>query len=104
MAAAAAGTGLSWTSPVNSQLTNPNSTVLATKSQITWIGSFLPIGALFGCMATGVLADKVGRKTTAILIAIPFIVSWLLTVFAKSVMVLYVARFLIGKSFTNTFS
>lgn len=99
MAAASAGTGLAWTSPVLSQLESGNSTIHATKTEITWIGSFLPIGALFGSMITGILADKIGRKGTAIAIAIPFILSWLLTVFAKNVLMLYIARFLIGNIF-----
>lgn len=62
-----------------------------------WIASWLPIGALVGSLPAGILAEKIGRKYTAMLIAIPYILSWGLTVTAKSVMVLYVARFLIGK-------
>lgn len=69
-----------------------NSLLLAA----TWVASFLPIGALVGSIPAGILAEKYGRKNTAILIGIPFIASWALTVTAKSAVILYVARFLIG--------
>lgn len=101
MSAAAAGTGLSWTSPVLDQLKSENSTIPTTDGERTWIGSCLPIGALIGAIPAGILADKIGRKQTTITIAIPFIVSWLLTVFAKNVWMLYIARILIGTMIRN---
>lgn len=96
MSAVAAGTGLSWTSPVMDQLTGENSTIPTTGGEATWIASCLPIGALVGAIPAGILADKIGRKQTAIVIAIPFIASWLLTVFAHNVLMLLIARFLNG--------
>lgn len=123
LSAAAAGTGLSWTSPVKDQLeiknltistnfTNsthftipavdsvisaPNATIQASVSEFTWIASLLAIGAIVGAVPSGILADKIGRKKAAILITIPYIISWLMTVFAKNIPMLYAARFLIGK-------
>lgn len=98
MSAAAAGTGLSWTSPVNNQLSAPDSIIKVTGDQLTWVAAFLPIGAIVGAVPSGILADKLGRKKTAMLIAIPYIISWILIVFAKNVTILFIARFLIGKS------
>lgn len=97
MSAAAAGTGLSWTSPVLGQLKNESSTIPTTEAEGRWIAACLPFGALIGAIPAGILADKIGRKPTAITIAIPFIVSWLVTVFARNVWTLFVARILIGK-------
>lgn len=97
LSAAAAGTGLSWTSPVLGQLKSANSTIPTTEDQATWIASFLPIGALFGAIPAGILADKIGRKYAAMVIGIPYIISWVLTVTAQNVPMLYAARFLIGK-------
>lgn len=101
MSAVAAGTGLSWSSPAIPQLQSENSTIPTTASEGTWIASCLPIGALLGAIPTGILAEKIGRKQTAIFIAIPFIVSWLLVVFAKNVMMLLIARVLIGNCFAQ---
>lgn len=67
----------------------------------TWIASFLAIGALAGAIPAGLLADRIGRKYTAILIGIPFILSWFLTVTATGAMQLYLARFAIGASINH---
>lgn len=104
LCATAAGTGLSWTSPALPLLKNENSTILpTTKDQGTWIASFLPIGALCGALPAGILAEKVGRKYAAMAIAIPYIIGWALTITAKYVPSLYVARFLIGKQMCDGF-
>lgn len=47
-------------------------------------------------MPSGIVADKVGRKKAAIAICVPYIISWLLIVFAQNVFMFYAARFLIG--------
>lgn len=96
MGAAAAGTGLAWTSPVLDQLKSVDSTIPITKEQGTWIASMLAIGAILGAVPSGILADKLGRKKAAIVIAVPYIISYLLTVFAQNVWWLYGARLLIG--------
>ncbi|XP_055307619.1 facilitated trehalose transporter Tret1-like isoform X2 [Sitodiplosis mosellana] len=96
LGAAAAGTGLAWTSPVLDQLKSFNSPIVITKDEGTWIASFLAIGAIIGAVPSGILADKLGRKKTAIIIAVPYIISYLLIVFAQNVMWLYAARLLIG--------
>lgn len=97
LGAAAAGTGLSWTSPVLDQLKDKDSKILIDEDQGTWIASCLAIGAIIGAVPSGILADKLGRKKTAICIAIPYIISWLLVVFAQNVTWLYIARLFIGK-------
>lgn len=101
LAAAAAGTGLSWTSPVLDELKSPNSTIAITKEQGSWIASNLAIGAIIGAVPSGILADKIGRRSAAISICVPYIVSWLMVIFAQSVQWLYYARILIGKFSPN---
>lgn len=96
LGAAAAGTGLAWTSPVLDQLKKDDSKIPTGDEQATWIASMLAIGAICGALPCGILADKIGRKKAALVIAVPYIVSYVLTVFASSVFTLYVARFLIG--------
>ena len=102
MGAATAGTGLAWTSPVLDQLKAPGSAIPITKEEGTWIASMLAIGAILGAVPSGILADKLGRKKAAIIIAVPYIISYLLTVFAQNVWWLYGARLLIG-TFTLLF-
>lgn len=97
MGAAAAGTGLSWTSPVLDQLKSGNSRITISAEEGTWIASLLPIGAIIGAVPSGYLADKLGRKKAAILIAIPYIISFLLIVLVQNLWTIYAARLIIGE-------
>lgn len=101
MGAAAAGTGLAWTSPTMDQLKSNTNKFPISSDEGTWIASMLAIGAIIGAVPSGIIADKLGRKKAAIIIAVPYIISYLLTVFAQGVFWLYAARLLIGKFSIN---
>ncbi|BFF92930.1 facilitated trehalose transporter Tret1-2 homolog [Drosophila madeirensis] len=128
LGAVAAGTALAWTSPVLAQIsvqppsnatagnsTMGNSTIAngtspvplplpsedrlqLTAGQQTWVSSLLAIGAFLGAMPTGYIADAIGRRYTAMVMNVPFILAWLSIIFANSAGWLYVGRFLIGIS------
>ncbi|KAG5675605.1 hypothetical protein PVAND_005497 [Polypedilum vanderplanki] len=95
-AAISAGTALAWTSPVNDQLVHENSTIKVTDDEKSWIGSFLAIGAFIGALPAGVLAERIGRKFTTILIGVPFLISWGLLSFASNIGMLYAGRVFAG--------
>ncbi|KAK5644661.1 hypothetical protein RI129_005961 [Pyrocoelia pectoralis] len=67
-----------------------------TESEGSLVGSMLAIGALFSAIPGGYIADRIGRRNVNILIAIPYILNWLLIVFATGPMMLYIARFFAG--------
>lgn len=102
LAAASAGTGLAWTSPVLGQLTIDGSPIPTTKEQASWIASMLAIGAICGALPCGILSDKLGRKKAAMFIAVPYIISYVMTATASSVFALYAARFLIGNCYSSS--
>lgn len=102
MAAAAAGTGLAWTSPVLGQLAENDSLIETSKEQRSLIASMLAIGAICGALPCGILADKLGRKKAAMFISVPYIVSYLMTATASSAFALYAARFLIGNNYSGS--
>lgn len=62
----------------------------------SWVGSLLAIGAFFGAIPAGILADVLGRKYTSMLLSVPFLITWVLTVCANSVTWLYAARLFAG--------
>lgn len=105
-AAISAGTALGWTSPVLSQLTpavengttpsNSTDGFTITTEEGSWVGSFLAIGAFLGALPAGVLAEKIGRKYTTMSLALPYLLSWALIIFANGAGMLYAGRFLIG--------
>lgn len=51
-----------------------------------------PVGAL----VEGYIVDKYGRKTTLQLVSLLISIAWLLTFFARNVMMLYVSRILLS--------
>ncbi len=60
------------------------------------ITSWVTLGAMFGALAAGVLADKIGRKPTITLAAALFIVGAAIEAFAPGTVVLVVGRLVVG--------
>ncbi len=61
-----------------------------------WIAALIPLGAVFGCIPVGIIADLQGRKLTLIQIAALQICASILETFAFNVIWLYIARFILG--------
>lgn len=62
----------------------------------SWVGSFLAVGAFFGALPTGILAERIGRRWTTICLGVPYLLSWGLLALAKNVGMLYGGRVLAG--------
>lgn len=90
------GTTLAWTSPVLPQLSKESSWLVITTEEGSWIGSLLALGAILGAVPSGPMADKFGRKRTLLLLAAPFLLSWVIIIFASKLWLIYVARFIVG--------
>lgn len=93
------GTILSWTSPALPMLKSNATMILdqpLTEDEGGWVGSLIAVGALIGTFPTGFLCDKIGRRWTIIGLGLPFIISWIMIVFATNVGVLYAARIFAG--------
>jgi SP family facilitated glucose transporter-like MFS transporter 8 len=60
-----------------------DSPIPVTRDQGSWIVSLLGVGGILAPIPTGHLVNKIGRKTMLLLSALPFIVSWLLMIFAR---------------------
>ncbi|KAF4532913.1 hypothetical protein B566_EDAN001517 [Ephemera danica] len=96
LGAFAAGSVMAWTSPSLPNLQAPDSHIPVTTQEGSWIGCLMAIGALAGALPAGVFADAIGRKIAMQSISVPFVLSWILIVFAESVGVLYAARIIAG--------
>ena len=95
------GLGKGYTSPaLASMQDHPSSVTKLTSLSITeqqgsWVASLSLLGALFGSLSAGVVIRR-GRRKTLSYVAMPFAASWLLTVFASSVEMVYFTAFLVG--------
>ncbi|XP_029669723.1 facilitated trehalose transporter Tret1-like [Formica exsecta] len=90
------GTALAWTSPVLPQLYEPDSWLVITKEQGSWVSSLLALGAMLGAILSGPMADKIGRKKSLLLLTAPFLLSWVIIIFASELWLINVARFIVG--------
>ncbi|XP_033333649.2 facilitated trehalose transporter Tret1-2 homolog [Megalopta genalis] len=98
LGALAAGMVLGWTSSAG-----PNGLYLARKfhifitpTEFSWIGSLCTLGAGAICVPIGILTDFIGRKISMLIMVVPFIAGWLIIIFANSVTMLYIGRFITG--------
>lgn len=67
-----------------------------TIEAVAWLGSINFMGTIIGTLFWGVAADRFGRKTTSSLVAVPYIVSWVLILTASNIESLIVARIIGG--------
>lgn len=93
---ATAGTCYGWPSPTLSYLTSAESSIPTTSDEGSWIVSIMILCSALTPVPSAYFADRFGRKTTLLLGAVPFILGWVLVIFAKSVTMLYVARMFSG--------
>ncbi|XP_033218264.1 facilitated trehalose transporter Tret1-like [Belonocnema kinseyi] len=94
--AAGYGSILSWTSPALPFLETKKSNLHLSKDQISWIAPLLPIGLMIGNFLNPLYVDRIGRKWTLLVFAIPQIISWLFILLTKNYIVIYIARILGG--------
>ncbi|XP_046664105.1 facilitated trehalose transporter Tret1-like [Homalodisca vitripennis] len=93
------GTTWSWLSPMQPLLTSENppvGTEPMTEHTIAWLGSLSFAGSIIGALFWDIAADRLGRKMTLFLVAVPFIISWIMILVAQNVTWLLVARLIAG--------
>ncbi|KAI5749254.1 hypothetical protein M8J76_005927 [Diaphorina citri] len=69
-----------------------------TISQASWFASLTFLAAPIGCLLSGPIMDKLGRKPAIILIGIVGIIGWLLITYSLTITNLFIGRFLTGVS------
>lgn len=97
MGALAAGAVLGWTGNISEDMKKFSyNGIEIDDDSLGWIGSMATFGATAACIPIGKLCDVIGRKLAMLYLAIPFTVGWLLIIFANSLPILYIGRFLTG--------
>ncbi|XP_025987072.2 facilitated trehalose transporter Tret1 [Solenopsis invicta] len=87
-----------WSSPYIAYLTSPESHILMTMDEASWVVSLLNLGRLIGAVSGSVAINYLGTKTTIFVTSLPMTICWLFTIVANRVEWLYAARLLAGIS------
>ncbi|KAB0794289.1 hypothetical protein PPYR_11128 [Photinus pyralis] len=96
------GVSVGWSSPVIPKLSGdiePENNPLPeplTPNQQSWLGSLLPLGAVFGPVIAGLIVDRIGRKKSLLISTLPFIAAFIIAIFSHNVNLYYVMRVLCG--------
>ncbi|XP_043471793.1 facilitated trehalose transporter Tret1-like [Leptopilina heterotoma] len=86
----------SWPSPSLLYLKSEKSEFHVTDVEGSWIVSLYSIGDFVGCLFSPSLVDRIGRKYTLLVFAIPSLIGCLLITTANNVNYLFVGRFIGG--------
>ncbi|XP_020278057.1 facilitated trehalose transporter Tret1-like isoform X2 [Pseudomyrmex gracilis] len=80
------------------QLQEPDSIIpiVQGSTEESWIASMSSIGTPIGCLMSGYMMDRFGRKRSLIITEIPALLGWLLITFATDIRMIYAGRFFVG--------
>ncbi|XP_053970928.1 facilitated trehalose transporter Tret1-like [Hylaeus volcanicus] len=103
LGALASGMVLGWTSSAGNDDEGHNKIQVQygfpiSEEEFSWIGSAAAIGSVVISIPIGILTDVIGRKYSMLLMVVPFTIGWLLIIFANSVAMFYIGRFITGIS------
>ncbi|XP_032088864.1 solute carrier family 2, facilitated glucose transporter member 8 isoform X1 [Thamnophis elegans] len=73
-----------------------NSELRLDDTQASWFGSVVTLGATAGGTLGGYVVDKIGRKLSLMLCAIPYVFGFLVIISAQNIWMLYLGRLLCG--------
>ncbi|KAJ8954277.1 hypothetical protein NQ314_007138 [Rhamnusium bicolor] len=90
------GINLGWTSPYIPKLTSNSSTIPTTNDEGSWCAVAPLLGSPFGAILAAILADKIGRKNTTLLMAPVVFTCFVCIAFAQSIWQISGLRFIIG--------
>ncbi|XP_031348943.1 facilitated trehalose transporter Tret1-like [Photinus pyralis] len=97
MGAMAAGTVLGWTGNISKELElGALNDITIDEADVGWVGSISNLGGLLVCFPIGIICDFIGRKNATLLLTAPFLLGWILILFAQNLAMILAGRFIVG--------
>lgn len=98
--ALACGCCIGWSAPAGPQLVAyenlPFYGFTVNGNELSWIGSLLALGAAAASIPMPILIKLHGRKRSMLLLIIPFLIGWGFIIYARSVVMICIGRFVTG--------
>lgn len=91
-----AGINMAFSAVLLPDLSKDDSEIPITTDQASWIASTVTLSTPVGALAAGPLMDYWGRRTTARIACLPFVIAWSMMALSSSVTILCLGRFLAG--------
>lgn len=97
LGALAAGTVLGWTGNISKELQlGALNGIIIDEADLGWVGSMSNLGGMLVCFPIGIICDCIGRKNATLLLTVPFLVGWILILFAQNLAMILAGRFIVG--------
>lgn len=90
------GTCFVWMSPYATSFTSPDSEIQMSHSLFAWLTSTVGIGEVISSLPSGILADRMGRKTVLLSVGPMCAITWLMAAFTRNIIVLFIVRLVQG--------
>ncbi|XP_054266048.1 facilitated trehalose transporter Tret1-2 homolog isoform X2 [Macrosteles quadrilineatus] len=90
------GMSLGFTAVALPYMLMPDSTLPIDQDEASWIASLASIATPVGCLLSGHLLDRFGRRTALLVISAPLILGWLLIGLSPSLIQMYLGRISTG--------
>ncbi|KAK4877066.1 hypothetical protein RN001_009572 [Aquatica leii] len=91
------GTVVGWTGNIiDVLLAGQYNNIPISPKFLSWLISLSTLASMIFSIPSGIMCDTFGRKTTLLFLTIPVIVGWLLILFANSIDIILIGRFITG--------
>jgi SP family facilitated glucose transporter-like MFS transporter 8 len=94
--ALAVGAGLGWSSPAGPRLVKEEQYFPISQNKFDLVASTFTLGCAVSCLPIGYLMNKFGRKWTMLSLVVPFMIGWILIIWAQNFAMLMIGRIVIG--------
>lgn len=102
LGALAAGMVIGWTSPAGGGGINLKKNHVYDFDfddvEFSWVSSSFNLGAATICVPIGILCDYIGRRTSMLILTVPFTIGWACVIWPNSVATLIAGRYILGVS------
>lgn len=92
----AVGSALGWSAPAGPRLVGESQYFPMSQSEFDWVASIFTLGCAISCLPIGYLMKRFGRKWTMLSLVVPFMIGWILIVWAQNFLMLLIGRIVIG--------